>query len=69
MKIQVKFHKYLPHHAVFKESSSTRPQLLDDLFTLIMRFRSHRFALTANAMKMLRKVVVHPLDRNNQRMK
>lgn len=46
----------------------TGPLLQDDLFTILVRFRCHRFALTADAEKMYRQVLVHTDDRNFQRI-
>ncbi|XP_017797012.1 PREDICTED: uncharacterized protein LOC108578234 [Habropoda laboriosa] len=40
----------------------TGPTLQDDLFSLILRFRTHAYVLTADIEKMFRQVVLHPKD-------
>lgn len=84
---------YLPHHAVFKESSTTTklrvvfdascktksgnslndnlmvgPTIQDDLFTTVLRFRSFKYAFTADITKMYRQILMHPKDSNFQRI-
>ncbi|XP_017796350.1 PREDICTED: uncharacterized protein LOC108577672 [Habropoda laboriosa] len=84
---------YLPHHAVFKESSLTTklrvvfdgsartasgkslndtlmvgPTIQDDLFALIIRFRSHTYVLTADITKTYRQTWIHPDDRQCQKI-
>lgn len=74
---------YLPHHAVYKETSATTklrvvfdgscktssgvslndvlmvgPTIQDDLFSIIARFRTFKYALTADIIKMYRQVLV-----------
>ncbi|XP_033218228.1 uncharacterized protein LOC117173695 [Belonocnema kinseyi] len=44
------------------DSLMVGPKIQDDLFILLTRFRSHRFALTADIEKMYRQVLVHPDD-------
>ncbi|CAK9799185.1 hypothetical protein ANTPLA_LOCUS1922 [Anthophora plagiata] len=44
------------------------PTIQDDLFTLLIRFRSHRYALTADIEKMYRQIRVHPNDSLYQRI-
>ncbi|XP_043263452.1 uncharacterized protein LOC122403788 [Colletes gigas] len=82
---------YLPHHAVFKASSTTTrvrivfdgsaktssglslndiqlvgPTVQDDLFSIVVRFRKHKFVLSADVEKMYRQVLVRPEDRKYQ---
>ncbi|XP_052901583.1 uncharacterized protein LOC128309250 [Anopheles moucheti] len=82
-------HYYLPHHAVFKEkSTSTKvrvvfdascktstgvslndkllvgPVIQQDLFTIMLRFRSHAIAITADVEKMYRQILHDSRDRN-----
>ncbi|XP_017797043.1 PREDICTED: uncharacterized protein LOC108578262, partial [Habropoda laboriosa] len=83
---------YLPHHAVFKQSSTTKirvvfdgsakgssgvslndaqlvgPTVQSDLFSILIRFRKHRFVLSADIEKMYRQILVHPEHRNFQRI-
>ncbi|XP_051166617.1 uncharacterized protein LOC127284933 [Leptopilina boulardi] len=40
----------------------TGPALQNDLFSLLIRFRSHKYALTADIEKMYRQIPVHPDD-------
>ncbi|XP_076661047.1 uncharacterized protein LOC143364788, partial [Halictus rubicundus] len=44
------------------------PTIQDTLFSILIRFRQHEFVLTADIEKMFRQVVVHPDDRNYQRI-
>ena len=84
---------YIPHHAVFKETSTTTklrvvfnasmktssgqslndalmvgPQLQEDLFAILLRFRHHRYAMTADIAKMYRQVYVDTEDCDYQRI-
>ena len=73
---------YLPHHAVFKESSTTTklrvvfggsaqrdkislnnsllvgPMIQDDIFAILLRFRTHKVALSADVAKMYRQIAL-----------
>ncbi|XP_055522628.1 uncharacterized protein LOC129716819 [Wyeomyia smithii] len=40
----------------------------DDLYSIILRFRRHRYAVVADLEKMYRQVLVHPSDRHLQRI-
>ena len=40
----------------------------NDIFTLIVRFRTHKYALTANIKKMYRQSLVHPEDTKYQKI-
>ena len=40
----------------------TGPPLQNDLFSLLLRFRSHRIVFTADIEKMYRQILVHPED-------
>ncbi|XP_075157941.1 uncharacterized protein LOC142231207 [Haematobia irritans] len=42
------------------------PKLQDDLFTILLRFRSHKIVLMADITKMYRQVMIHPDDRKWQ---
>jgi hypothetical protein len=84
---------YLPHHPVYKESSSTtktrvvfdggakssnglslndillvRPTVQPDLYSTVLRFRTHQVCFLADIAKMYRQIVVHPRDRDLQRI-
>lgn len=83
---------YLPHHAVFKESSTTKirvvfdasrkssnqkslndnlmvgPTIQPDMVTIMMRWRKHRIAFTADIEKMYRQILVHKEHTNLQRI-
>ena len=84
---------YLPHHAVFKDSSLTTklrvvfdasakttnnlslndtlmvgPTIQQDLFSIMVRFRTHRYVLIADIEKMYRQIMVNPKDSNLQRI-
>ena len=84
---------FLPHHAVFKESSTTSktlvvfdasaksttgvslndilmvgPTIQQDLLSIILRFRMHRYVMTADISKMYRQIPVHPKDYDLQRI-
>lgn len=84
---------YMPHHAVFKNTSSTTklrvvfnasmktsnglslndtlmvgPQLQDDLLSILLRFRRHRYAMMADVEKMYRQVYVDARDTDYQRI-
>ena len=78
---------YLPHHCVFKDSTTTklrvvfdasskspngnslndclllRPRLQDDVFDILIRFRLHQNALSADVAKMYRQVGLDKSDR------
>lgn len=83
---------YLPHHAVFKESTTTQlrvvydasrktstgislndtliigPRLQDELFNIIIRFRTHRIAFSADIAKMYRQIWIDEKDMDYQRI-
>jgi hypothetical protein len=83
---------YLPHHTVFKESSSTTktrvvfdggaksstglslndiqvgPTVQQDLYSIVLRFRTHQVCFTADIAKMYRQITIHPQDRDLQRI-
>lgn len=84
---------YLPHHAVFKENSTTTklrvvfdastksmsgvslndilmvgPTIQQDLVSILLRFRTHIYAMTADITKMYRQIRVHPEDQDLQRI-
>ncbi|XP_017796961.1 PREDICTED: uncharacterized protein LOC108578189, partial [Habropoda laboriosa] len=84
---------YLPHHVVFKNSSTTTkirvvfdgsaktssgislndtqlvgPTVQSDLFSILLRFRKHRFVLSADIEKMYRQIRVCQEDRRLQRI-
>lgn len=44
------------------------PTIQDDIFTLIIRFRTHRYALTADIEKMYPQILIHPGDTRYQRI-
>ncbi|XP_063911207.1 uncharacterized protein LOC135128239 [Zophobas morio] len=47
---------------------STGPKVQNDIFDLIIRFRTYRFAFTADICKMYRQILIHPEDRRYQRI-
>ncbi|XP_067206332.1 uncharacterized protein [Linepithema humile] len=84
---------YLPHHAVFKESSITTklrvvfdasckgssglslndtllvgPTIQEDLFSILVRFRTFYYAITADITKMYRQVFLDESQRSLQRI-
>ena len=84
---------YLPHHPVFKATSSTTktrvvfdggaktsnglslndilqvgPTVQQDLYSIVLRFRTHQVCFTADIAKMYRQIIVHPQDRYLQRI-
>jgi hypothetical protein len=84
---------YLPHHAVFRETSSTTklrvvfdgscksssglslndllytgPRVQQELFHILLRFRTFPVAVCADAEKMFRQIRVHPDDADLQRI-
>ncbi|XP_046619726.1 uncharacterized protein LOC124304951 [Neodiprion virginianus] len=84
---------YLPHHGVWRESSTTTPlravfngsclthqgislnhillkgeNLLPALSDVLLRWRTHRFVIAADIEKMYRQILVHPDDRDLQRI-
>jgi hypothetical protein len=90
---EVKDTYYLPHHPVFKETSSTtRTRVVfdggvktsngvslndilqvgatgqQDLYSFVLRFITHQVCFTADIAKMYRQIVVHPQDRDLQRI-
>jgi len=44
------------------------PKLQKDMFTILLRFRKHKIALTLDVMKMYRCIWIHPDDRALQRV-
>jgi hypothetical protein len=44
------------------------PTIQQDLFSIVLRFRTHRYALTADVEKMYRQIQVHEDDRDLQRI-
>ena len=84
---------FLPHHAVFKETSTTTrsqvvfdesantsdglslnhilqvgPTVQLDLYSIVLRFRTHQVCLTADITKIYRQITVNPQDRDLQRI-
>jgi hypothetical protein len=83
---------YLPHHPVFKETSSTTktrvvfdgsaktsngvslndiqvgPTVQPDLYSIVLWFRTQQVCFTADIAKMYGQIVVHPHDRDLQRI-
>jgi len=84
---------YLPHHPVFKETSSTTktrvvfdgsakssnrlslndilqvgPTVQPDLYSTVLRFRTHQVCFTADIAKMYQQIIMHPQDRILQRI-
>ena len=83
---------YLPHHCVFKDSTTTKlrvvfdasskspngkslndclllgPRLQDDVFDILIRFRLHQYALSADIAKMYRQVALDESDRDFHRI-
>ena len=44
------------------------PMIQQDLFSIMVRFRTHRYALIADIEKMYRQIMVNPKDSNRQRI-
>lgn len=44
------------------------PKLQQNLFSILVRFRSHRYVLSADISKMYRQILVDPVDRDFQRI-
>ena len=44
------------------------PTIQDDLYTLVLRFRTHQVCFTADIAQMYRQINIHPQDRNLQRI-
>ncbi|XP_011858081.1 PREDICTED: uncharacterized protein LOC105555666 [Vollenhovia emeryi] len=88
-----RIHYYLPHHAVFKHTSTITklrvvfdascktesgrslndallvgPIIQQDLFSILVRFRTFSFAMTADIAKMYRQVLINPHQRCLQRI-
>ena len=83
---------YLPHHCVFKDSTTTKLRVVfdassksangnslnnclllelrsqDDVFGILIRFRLHQYALSADVAKMYRQVALDESDRNFHRI-
>ena len=83
---------YLPHHCVFKDSTTTKlrvvfdasskspngnslndclllgPRLQDDVFDILIRFRLHQYALSADVAKMYRQVGLDKSDHDFHRI-
>ena len=83
---------YLPHHAVFKQTSTTKlrvvfdgsaqttaglsvnevqkigPTVQDTLLAIALRFRRHRYVLSADVEKMYRQILIAPDERCYQRI-
>ena len=84
---------YLPHHPVFKSTSTTTkkrvvfdgsakttsgmalndilqtgPTIQEDLYSLVLRFRTHVICFTADIEQMYRQISMNPQDRNLQRI-
>jgi len=84
---------FLPHHPVFKETSSTTKTRVvfdggaktsnglslndilqmgatvqQDLYSIVLWFRTHQGCFTADIAKMYHQIVVHPQDRDLQRI-
>ncbi|XP_065088848.1 uncharacterized protein LOC135710257 [Ochlerotatus camptorhynchus] len=54
-------HCYIPHHVVFKESSTTT-NVRQDLYSIYLRFRTRVVAIVADVEKMYRQVLHHLID-------
>jgi len=86
-------HYYLPHHAVFKETSTTTKlrvvfdasckstselslndtllvgrTIQQDLFSILIRFRTFQYAMTADITKMYRQILIDESQRSLQRV-
>lgn len=52
----------------FNDIQMIGPTIQDDLISIIMRFRKHKYVMTADITKMYRQVLVHEEDRSMQRI-
>ncbi|XP_066585483.1 uncharacterized protein [Prorops nasuta] len=68
---------YLPHHAVVQNDPwksclnnylHTGPSLQTDLSLILTNWRKYRVAFTVDVVKMFRQIMVHPADRDCQRI-
>ncbi|XP_062556627.1 uncharacterized protein LOC134221453 [Armigeres subalbatus] len=59
-------HCYVPHHAVFKESSTSTKE---DLLSIVLRFRTCCVAIVADVEKMYRQMLHSPEDRKFLRIR
>lgn len=91
-KLNLKDGYFLPHHAVVKESLTTKcrvvfdasaktssglslndvqyvgPTLQQDVFSILNRFRTHKYVMCADISKMYRQILVHKDHRKYQRI-
>lgn len=52
----------------FNDIQLVGPTIQDELFNILLRFRIHKFVLSADVEKMYRQVLINPDDRNYQRI-
>lgn len=56
------------NHTSLNDHLLVEPKLQADLFSLILKWRSHKFVYTSDFEKMLRQIHIHPADADYQRI-
>lgn len=69
-KLRVVFNASQPtsNNRSLKDCLLTGPKLQQDLTTILTRWRKHEFVFTADIAKMYRQILIHPADRDLQRI-
>ncbi|XP_052742136.1 uncharacterized protein LOC128198001 [Bicyclus anynana] len=56
------------NNATFNSIQMVGPTVQDDLLSILLRFRQHKYIIIADVEKMYRQILVHPSDRHLQRI-
>lgn len=69
-KMQVKSMQDVPYFSgvSFNDLQMVGPTIQSDLLLILLRFRQHKYVLSADVEKMYRQIVVHPCDRHLQQI-